>query len=77
MSSFDQRIVAVLGSPESIAAIARAYGAKYRKVPTTSGYTFDHSSAVFLLDRDGDISAILDAREPQEQRLSKLRGLLR
>jgi len=77
MSSFDQRIVAVLGSPESIAAIARAYGAKYRKVPTPSGYTFDHSSAVFLLDRDGDISAILDAREPQEQRLSKLRGLLR
>jgi protein SCO1 len=77
MSSFDQRIVAVSGSPESIAAIARAYGAKYRKVPTTSGYTFDHSSAVFLLDRDGDISAILDAREPQEQRLFKLRGLLR
>lgn len=77
MTSFDQRIIAVSGSPESIAAIARAYGVKHRKVPTRSGYTFDHSSAVFLLDRDGDVSAILDAREPQDQRLAKLRGLIR
>jgi protein SCO1/2 len=77
MSSFDQRIVAVSGSPESIAAIARAYGARYRKVPTGSGYTFDHSPAVFLLDRDGDVSAILDASEPQQARLSKLKALLR
>ena len=34
MTSFDQRIIAVSGSPESIAAIARVYGAKHRKVPT-------------------------------------------
>jgi protein SCO1/2 len=77
MSSFDRRFVAVSGSPESIAAMARVYGAKYRKVPTRSGYTFDHSAAVFLLDRDGEMSAILDAGEPQHQRLAKLRGLLR
>jgi len=56
MSAFDPRIVAVSGSAESVAAIARGYGAKYRKVPTRSGYTFDHSSAVFLLDRDGEVS---------------------
>jgi protein SCO1/2 len=77
MSAFDARIVAVSGSPESIAAIARAYGAKYRKVPTSSGYTFDHSPAVFLLDRTGETSAILDAGEPQHRRLAKLRELLR
>ena len=77
MSSFDPRIVAASGSPESIAAMARAFGAKYRKVPTGSGYTFDHSSAVFLLDRDGEMSAVLDAGEPQHRRLAKLRGLLR
>ena len=77
MSAFDQRIVALSGAPESIAAMARAYGAKYRKVPTPSGYTFDHSSAVFLLDRHGETSAILDAAEPQHRRLAKLRELLR
>ena len=77
MSSFDERIVAVSGSPETIAAVARAYGAKYRKVPTSSGYTFDHSAAVFLLDRDGETSAVLDAGEPQHRRLAKLKALLR
>ena len=77
MSSFDERIVAVSGSPETITAVARAYGAKYRKVPTRSGYTFDHSAAVFLLDRDGETSAILDAGESQDRRLAKLKALLR
>ena len=60
MSSFDPRIVAASGSQESIAAMARAFGAKYRKVPTGSGYTFDHSSAIPLLHRDGEMSAVLD-----------------
>jgi protein SCO1/2 len=77
MSSFDPRIVAVSGSPDGIAAMARAYGAKYRKVPTASGYTFDHSSAVFLLDAQGDLAAVLDVMEPADRRLAKLKALLR
>jgi protein SCO1 len=60
MTSFDQRIIAVSGSPESIVAIARAYGAKHRKVPTRSGYTFDHSSAVFLLDPNWSALPVVD-----------------
>jgi protein SCO1 len=77
MSSFDERIVAVTGPPDAIAAVARAYGAKHRKVATRSGYTLDHSAAVFLLDRDGETSAVLDAGESQHQRLAKLKALLR
>ena len=77
MASFDPRIVALTGTPESIAALAGAYGAKYRKVLSSSGYTFDHTAAVFLLDRNGETSAVLDAGEPQPQRLAKLKALLR
>jgi protein SCO1/2 len=77
MSSFDARIIAVSGSPETIAAVARAYGAKIRKVPTRTGYTFDHTAAVFLLDRTGEMSAVIDAGEPQTRRLAKLKELLR
>jgi cytochrome oxidase Cu insertion factor (SCO1/SenC/PrrC family) len=57
--------------------MASAYGAKYRKVPTPSGYIFDHTAAVFLLDRDGEMSAVIDAGEPQTRRLAKLKELLR
>jgi protein SCO1 len=77
MASFDPRIVALSGSPDAIAALARAYGAKYRRVPTSSGYTFDHTAAVFLLDRHGETFAVVSTGEPQPQRLGKLKDLLR
>ena len=77
MASFDPRIVALSGPPDAIAALARAYGAKYRRVPTSSGYTFDHTAAVFLLDRHGETSAVLGTDEPQPRRLGKLKDLLR
>ncbi|PWT90586.1 MAG: SCO family protein [Proteobacteria bacterium] len=76
MGSFDPRIVALSGPADAIAALARAFGAKYRKVPTQSGYTIDHTAAVFLVDRDGETAAVIDAAEPQPQRLAKLRELL-
>jgi protein SCO1 len=77
MSSFDPRIVALSGPHDAIAALARAHGAKYRRVPTSSGYTFDHTAAVFLLDRHGETSAVVSTGEPQPQRLGKLKDLLR
>jgi protein SCO1 len=77
MSSFDPRIVALSGPPNAIAALARAYGAKYRRVTTSSGYTFDHTAAVFLLDRHGETVAVLNGGELQPQRLGKLKDLLR
>jgi protein SCO1/2 len=76
MESFDHRIVALTGAPEAIASLARAYGAKYRKVPTSSGYTLDHTAAVFLVGRNGETIAVIDATEPQDRRLAKLKGLL-
>jgi protein SCO1/2 len=77
MSSFDPRIVALSGPSDAIATVARAYGVRYRKVPTSSGYTLDHTAAVFLIDRHGETSAVLNAGQPQPQRLGKLRDLLR
>jgi protein SCO1 len=76
MESFDPRIVALSGPSDAIATLARAFGAKFRKVPTQSSYTIDHTAAVFLVDRDGETVAVIDATEPQPQRLAKLRELL-
>ena len=76
MGSFDPRIVALSGAPEAIATLARHLGARYRKVPTRTGYTIDHTAAVFLVDGDGETFAVVDATEPQHQRLAKLQGLL-
>lgn len=54
VSSFDSRIVALTGSPEAIAAVAKAYRAIYRRVPLKDGgYTMDHIAIIYLMDRNG------------------------
>jgi protein SCO1 len=54
VSSFDSRIVALTGTPEAIAAVAKAYRAIHRRVPLKDGgYTMDHTAIVYLMDRNG------------------------
>ncbi len=76
MASFDPRIVALTGAADVIAAVARASGASYRKVPTGDGYTIDHTASVFLLDRDGEYVGALTFADERAARLAKLRRLL-
>jgi protein SCO1/2 len=76
MASFDPRIVAVTGAEDVIAAVARAHGASYRKVPTGDSYTIDHTASVFLLDRDGEYVGALTYAASRAARLAKLRRLL-
>lgn len=53
VGSFDERIIALSGSGEQVAALARGLGARFEKVPgTTDGdYTMDHSVNGYLLSR--------------------------
>lgn len=53
--NFGPTIVGLTGSPDQIAAVARAYKVFYRKVPSRDDgpYLMDHSSIVYLLDRKG------------------------
>jgi cytochrome oxidase Cu insertion factor (SCO1/SenC/PrrC family) len=52
---FGPGIVALTGKPEDIAEAAHAYKVYYRKAETKEGapYLMDHSSVVYLMDRDG------------------------
>jgi protein SCO1 len=76
MASFDPRIVALTGAQDVIAAVARAYGASYRRVPTGDTYTIDHTGAVFLLDREGEYVGALTHADSRPSRQEKLRRLL-
>ena len=53
LSSFDPRIVGLTGTEDEIAAAAKAYKVYYRKVPTDSDYTMDHTATIFLMDSQG------------------------
>jgi protein SCO1 len=77
LGSFDPRIVGLTGTEEEIAAVAKAYKIYYRKVPTESGYTMDHTATIFLMDSKGDFYGTSNFQESEEIRRQKLRQLVR
>jgi protein SCO1/2 len=77
MSSFDKRIVALTGGAAQIARAAQAFDAHYEKVKgSDGGHTFDHTTKVYLVGRDGRLAATADLRTPEAERQKMLAKLL-
>jgi protein SCO1/2 len=56
VKNFDDRIVGLTGTPEEIAAIARAYRVFFEKTPNEkapSDYGMNHTSIIYLMGPDG------------------------
>lgn len=75
LASFDPRIIGLTGSSVEIADIVRAYRVVYQKVPTSGGYTINHTASVFLMNSQGRFAGTLSFQEPPENQLAKLRKL--
>jgi protein SCO1/2 len=76
--SFDPRIVALTGTPEEMAAAAKAFRISYRKVPTEGGdYTMEHTASVIVTDAGGGFVSLIDYHEDDSTALLKLRRAIR
>jgi len=55
MANFDPRAIALRGSPEQIAQMAKDFKVFYKKVEgkTATSYTMDHSAASYIFDPQG------------------------
>jgi cytochrome oxidase Cu insertion factor (SCO1/SenC/PrrC family) len=56
VANFDSRLVGLTGTPEQLAAMARAFHIFYQKVPNAKDpqiYDMDHSSILYLMAPDG------------------------
>jgi len=57
VKNFDPRLVGLTGTPEQIAAVAKAYKVYYAKVPSKErpdDYTMDHTSIIYVMDPKGE-----------------------
>ncbi len=66
---FDDRIVGLTGTPEQIAAVARAYRVYYAKATSkdSTTYLMDHSSFMYLMGPDGTFHALYQpGMKPQD-----------
>jgi len=69
VQAFHPGLLALTGSPEEIASVAKAYAVHSRKVPGRSeeAYLMDHTSMIFLMGPDGAFEDVFTARESAEQ----------
>ena len=63
-AAFPPNTIGLTGSPEQVAAAAKAYKVYYRKVGEGEDYTVDHASMVFLMDPKGRFSKIIGHGTP-------------
>jgi protein SCO1/2 len=77
LGSFDKRIIGLTGGAAEIARAAQAFDALYEKVKDSNGgHTFDHTTKVYLVGRDGRLATKVDLRTPDAERQKLLAGLL-
>ena len=77
--SFHPRLIGLTGTPEQVAAAEKAYRVYAKKVTddkSTAGYTFDHTSLVYLMDPKGDYVAHFTHATPVERIVERLQKAL-
>ncbi|MGB0685112.1 MAG: SCO family protein [Planctomycetota bacterium] len=78
LAAFSLPVTGLTGTPEEVAAVAEAYGAYYDRVDLDSalGYTMDHSTYLYLLDREGVVRYLFRYEDPPERVAEVVRKLL-
>lgn len=77
LSSFDPHLEGLTGNPEQVAKALSAYRVYAKKVPLKDGdYTMDHTSLVYLMDREGHFVAPFNLKRSPEEAAADLRRYL-
>jgi len=76
MAAFDARFLALYGNAEQTQATAAAFKAYYKKVPTGSGYTMDHTALSYLFDTRGQLRVVLRHEQTADDYTADIRTLL-
>ena len=77
VSAFDANFIGLTGSPEAVAAAAKAYRIYYRKIDLGNGdYTIDHTASAMLFNADGTYANSIAYNETKASAQAKIARLL-
>ena len=76
MAAFDPSFVALTGSMDQIKATADAFRVYFKKVPTGSTYTMDHTALTYLFDPQGKVRAALRHEQTAAEYAADIQKLL-
>jgi protein SCO1/2 len=77
LAAFDPGFIGGTGSKQALEAVDKLYGISATKVATAGGYSFGHSSSVYLIDRDGRLRAMMPYGHGAEDYVHDVRLLMR
>lgn len=76
MRAFDPKFVAVRGNLEQTAKAAKDFKIFYRKVPSGSSYTMDHTALTYVFDANGKIRLAMKHAQTAQECAADLRLLM-
>ena len=78
VSSFDPHIIGLSGSPQAIGDATKGYRVFARKgqIQSDGGYSMDHSSIVYLMNKTGGFVEALNLDRPPEETAKELASYL-
>lgn len=79
VKNFDPRLVGLTGTPEEIAAIAKAYKVYYAKSPNKErpdAYTMDHTSIIYVMNPKGEFVTHFTPATSVDEMATKLDKIL-
>ena len=76
MAAFDPSFVGLTGTLEEIQAAADAFRVVFRKVPTGSTYTMDHTALTYLFDTQGRVRVALRHQQTAAEYAADIQRLL-
>lgn len=77
VGSFGTPLIGLTGTEEEVARVASAYHASYTIVPTgTPNYLVNHTSAIFLIDRQGKLRQYFKFDENPDTLAAAIRAVL-
>jgi len=59
LAAFDASFIGGTGDAEVLAAMRKSYGVVATKVPAGDSYAMNHTSSIFLIDREGKLRAMM------------------
>ncbi|WP_269715011.1 SCO family protein [Caulobacter sp. NIBR2454] len=71
------KTVGMTGSPEQVAAAAKAYRAYYKKNGEGDGYLMDHSTAIYLMNPEGKFDRVMSYGMTPDQMAEQLKQAIR
>ncbi|MEZ5645734.1 MAG: SCO family protein [Burkholderiaceae bacterium] len=76
LAAFDPSFLALTGRAEQIQAVADEFRVYFKKVPTGSSYTMDHTALTYLFDRQGHLRVAMRHEQGVEDYVADIRVLL-